>query len=65
MFQQNEGWGEDWGEIKAHSESQQLAMMMTGYSSPSSQSGDLSVESDNPPVANIETGSRKKRRKKG
>jgi hypothetical protein len=59
MFRQKEGWGD----IKVHSESQQSAMMMTGYSSPSSPSGDLLVESDDPPIANIVTGSRKKKRK--
>jgi hypothetical protein len=63
MFRRNEGWGEGWGDIKTHSESQQSATMMTGYSSPSSPSGDLSIESDDPPIANIVTGSRKKRRK--
>jgi hypothetical protein len=59
MFRRNEGWGD----IKAHSESQQPATMMTGYSSPSPPSRDLSVDSDAPPIANIVTGSRKKRRK--
>jgi hypothetical protein len=37
--------------------------MMTEFSSPTSPNGDLSVESDNPPIANIVTGSRKKKRK--
>jgi hypothetical protein len=63
MFRQNEGWAAGSGDIKAHSESQQSATMMTGYGSPSSPSGDLSVDSDDPPIANIVTGSRKKRRK--
>jgi hypothetical protein len=37
--------------------------MMTGYGSLSSPSGELSVESDDPPIASIVTGSRKKKRK--
>jgi hypothetical protein len=37
--------------------------MMTGYSPPSSPSGELSIEYDDPPVASIVTGSRKKKRK--
>jgi hypothetical protein len=37
--------------------------MMTGCGSPSSPSGDLSVDSNDPPIANIVTGPRKKRRK--
>jgi hypothetical protein len=59
MFRRKEGWGD----IKAYSESQQSATMMTGYSSPSSPCGDLLVESDDPPIANIVTGSRMKKRK--
>jgi hypothetical protein len=37
--------------------------MMTEFSSPATPNGDLSVESDDPPIANIATGSRKKKRK--
>jgi hypothetical protein len=64
MFWQNEGWaaGSD-ATIRGQSESQQSATMMIGYGSPSSPSGHLSVDSDDPPVANIVTDPRKKRRK--
>jgi hypothetical protein len=37
--------------------------MMTDYASPSSPAGELSVDSDDPPIANIVTGPRKKRRR--
>jgi hypothetical protein len=43
-------------------QSQQSATMMTDYGSPSSPSGELSIESDDLPIANIVTGPRKKRR---
>jgi hypothetical protein len=36
---------------------------MTDYGSPSSPSGELSVDSDDPPIANIVTGPRKKKRR--
>jgi hypothetical protein len=63
MFWRNEGWAAGLGAIRGQSESQLSATMMTGYGSPSSPSGDLSVDSDDPPIANIVTGHRKKRRK--
>jgi hypothetical protein len=62
MFWRNEGWAAGSVATGGQSESQQSATMTTGYGSPSSPTGDISVDSDDPPIANIVTGPRKKRR---